>query len=219
LAPLGLAELDGFARSAQAFRLDSLQVSESRFSVVGDTFQAQGRTESARLEGSFQSGDQSYKFTLEVERTVVGIAYQSARNAGDPLADVFGKLFDDLTPNKEQLAQENRQQDFFTPDAVADRLAQLALDLGNAGQQDQDPSDSEGSPGQKFLDMMGQARWEEGFRRAEKLLGPLPDSIEQAIQRARGLLQQALGQGEEPDSDLLPASPGPSPPTSPAGRA
>jgi hypothetical protein len=189
LASFGLGELEGLARSAQAFRFEA---SQTEWQISGNSFQAQGITQSARFEAILQTEDQTLKFTLEVEKTVVGIAYQSARDGNDPLAETFSKLLDDLNSNAENNASNDRTRDeFLRPQAAADRLAQLALELSNDFNSENSSSDQRSSNFEQFLRSI-QPAIDEGFQRAEDLLGPLPDNIKESIDQARGFLNDVL---------------------------
>jgi hypothetical protein len=189
LASFGLGELESLARSAQAFRFEA---SQTEWQISGSNFQARGITQSARFEAIIQDEDRTLKFTLEVEKTVVGIAYQSARDANDPLADTFSKLLEDLNPGSTDRASDDRaRDDFFSPQAAADRLARLAVDLGFDSNSENASNDQRRSNFEQFLESI-QPAIDEGFRQAEDLLGPLPDDIKESIDQARDLLDDAL---------------------------
>lgn len=206
LASFGLGELESLARSAQAFRFEA---SQTEFQINGDNFQARGITQSARFEAIIQDEERTLKFTLEVEKTVVGIAYQSARDSNDPLAETFSKLLEDLSPGgADDPSNDRGRDDFFSPKAAADRLAQLAAQLGSDSNSDNSSTDQRGSSFEQFLKAI-QPAIDEGFKRAEDLLGPLPDNIKESLDQARSLLSDALASFFDDGSltENLPATP------------
>ncbi len=94
LASFGLGELESLARSHKPFA--SKRAKQSFRST--ETTSKEGNHSVGRFEAIIQDEERTLKFTLEVEKTVVGIAYQSARDSNDPLAETFSKLLEDLSP-------------------------------------------------------------------------------------------------------------------------
>jgi hypothetical protein len=186
LAAFGLGELESLAKSAQAFRFEATQ---SSFSASGDNFQAAGLRQSARFEATFQNDDQTLKLTLEVERTVVGVAYQAARQTNDPLADVFGKLFDDLQQPSDNANAPTSNGD--SPSTAADWLTKLIQGQSPPFNFDQNDNPPQSAAENDFIKRLQQAI-DDGFQRAQDQLGPLSESIQDAIRQTRQLLGQNL---------------------------
>jgi hypothetical protein len=212
LADFGLGELESLARSAQAFQWEASQTS---FSASGDNFEARGVKQSARFEATFQNENQLLKLTIQVERTVVGVAYQAAKDGSDPLADLFSKLFDDASSSTPSDNQEIPSSNDYSPASAADRLARFALDFANNSKDDDsNTSNSRPSSRDQLLKLVQNAI-DDGFSNAQDQLGSVSAEVQKAIDQTRKLLEQNL-RGFGPSNADPPENP---PAFSPAGRS
>lgn len=184
--------------ASQGSKLLDLQIeqSASEFSITGDGFAAKGASQSFGLSATFQQGDYLVEVNLQMTQSVIGVAVGgSGQDLDSLLNDALSKLPDDI---KDKISGffggfgkdvgTDSFASFFTPDKVANRIADFALGGygtygGSAGQEDTVENR------QRYADYILPAI-DKGYNEALAILGKLPDKVSGELQQTRDLIQQ-----------------------------
>ncbi|QDU62656.1 hypothetical protein Pan216_35230 [Planctomycetes bacterium Pan216] len=174
----------------------SVEASRTSFQASGPGFRAEGFSEQLSLNATFQQGDFLVQLNVEIQRSVLGVAYGSGANqesGGGLLDELLAGLPEDVRGQFEQFLGDGEPSDllseFFSPENTANRITDFAL--GGFGFFEGGTAASENSEEsrQRFADYILPAI-EEGFQSALGILGELPEETTNELGQTRSLIDE-----------------------------